>query len=433
MALTYSPGVRIIIGYRVDVENPPETYSSKPTEALQAAVRRMGKKWKPLAPRFIVAPGPGSSQVVIGVAVAKAPRSLDRAFQIGPNSAIAKTHYVTSACFQGLGVDDYSDDTAGILPAVKAAAADDAFAGMQMRSAPSGEPECWLLSDDGRKGSVVYGEALWKPGASYESDEVRTWAHEYDDGEGVRLIGIAYATVDAEHTIAELGQPGYDPARDEHQQRAKEAVAAVRAPAAPPRCSWYIVSDTGGSAVEPAAAVEEAAVPKKAPPLASTFSVRGFDECAEAFASLDDSSPIEEQQLDGVERVVSFDDLSVFPDPAPHHALLLQKSTLLPSALEEPNRLVSLVDAALLGVWNAKGTGRTTHGEGWGLVDLSFEREDPDEMESPVEVLLAVFEVCEGWAIWVGPGHRPEHLASVMGFSPFQSNAWKPCEVWIGE
>lgn len=188
MTIPYHPGIRIVIGYRAATEKPPQNYASEPTEALQKAVRKMGKKWKILASGLVVAPVFGTSEVVVGVSVAKTPRALERAFKIGPNTAISKTHYVTYGSLRGRSIDDFSDDIDGILDAVEKADKAKAFSNMGLKIDLNAELLCWLISDEGHKGALVFGEALWKRGRAYESDEVHTWSHEYDDDEGVRSV-----------------------------------------------------------------------------------------------------------------------------------------------------------------------------------------------------------------------------------------------------
>jgi hypothetical protein len=244
MSLAFSPGVRVVLGYAATARRPPERYTSDATLALQRAVASLGRDWKRHAPGFAVFPAAGSGRVVIGVASSRAPVTLDAPRALGPSEAISREHFVAHS---GLGsaaeVDRRGETltTDGILRALDAARDQPAIAEMGLRlDDREGEARSFLLSDDGRWGALVYGQALWRRGDLYEGGEVRTWSREYDDGEGVRLVGVARAEVHANAPLVAL-ESDDDPRCYEFERRTADAVRAVLETRAPR--GWFLVTD----------------------------------------------------------------------------------------------------------------------------------------------------------------------------------------------
>ena len=239
----YQPAVRVVLGYAATAKNPPEHYAAEATVALQKAVSALGRDWKRHAETFAVFPAAQSGRVVVGVASSRSPTVFDAPRTIAPNTAISAVHYVTGS---GMGsaaeVDRHGNEltTDGVLRALDAALEDPAIAAIGLEiDDRSAESQSFLLSDDGRSGALVFGQALWKRGDRYEGGSVRTWSYEYEDGEGVRLVGVAYAQVDANAPIVQLTGEGRE---WDFEATAKSAVREVIETNAP--WGWYLASES---------------------------------------------------------------------------------------------------------------------------------------------------------------------------------------------
>lgn len=439
MSLVYQPGARLVLGYAARAAHPPPTYASSATLALQKVVAARGKDWKKVAPMFVVAPGAGSGRVVIGLAMARVPQIFDAPRMLEPNGAISKEHCVAQAGFRSApDVDKYGNTQAdaGILPALGAGDPTLDALGLELED-PEGEPSWFLVSDDGRAAALVAGRVLWKRGAPYESDRVRTWSRDYADGEGVRLIGTSYAEVGAETPIVRV-----DASAEATHASVGEARKAVQALLdSPAWFGFYLVCDAEPGPYVPAA--PPAPEKKKAPPapraprLAKKFAPRPLAKVLEALGALA-GEPVRAQALDEgrFARAHAREDVSRSPDPAPHAALFELREAPAAGTLEDPQRLLrEAVPSDAIGTWNAGGKAKHGSGDGWAVLDVELVSEQEDEaFDSRVGAVIALFALKEGgWASVVWPGSRHEEVARLLGFDPWAHASWREHEVWLGE
>lgn len=233
------PAVRVVLGFAGTAQNPPSDITSEATLALRQAVAALGRDWQRHAESFAIFPAARSGRVVVGVASTRAPQHFDQPRTIQPNAAISATHYVTpSGPGHAAEVDRRGEQLAtdGILRALEACAVHPAIAALGLQlDENDGEFRRYVLSDDGREGALVFGQALWKRGDAYAGGAVQTWAHEYEDGEGVRLVGVAIAKVDGDTPLVELP---FDVLSGDFEAEARPQVKAVLDTSAP--FGWYL-------------------------------------------------------------------------------------------------------------------------------------------------------------------------------------------------
>lgn len=440
MPITHRPGARLVLGYAARAAQPPPTYASSATLALQAVVSARGKDWKKVAPTFVVAPAAGSGRVVVGLAMARVPQIFESARTLEPNGAIAREHCVAQAGIRGApDVDKYGNSTAdeGILPALAAGDPTLDALGLELED-PEGEPSWFLLSDDGRAASLVAGRVLWKRGAPYESDRVKTWSRDYPDGEGVRLIGVSYAEVNAGAPMVRFDASPL--AMSACLDGARQAVQALLDSVA--WFGFYLVCDAEPGPYVPAEPAEPERKKKtparpRAPRLAKSFAPRPLGRVLEALGALSEE-PVSVQVLDDARfaRAHARGDLSFSPDPPPHAALFEWREAPEPATLEDPQRLLrEAVPTGAIGTWNAGGTAKHSTGDGWAVLDVELVSEQEDEaFDSRVGVLIALFALKGGgWASALWPGSRPEEVARLLGFDPWAHASWRDREVWLGE
>ncbi len=435
-ALSYQPGVRLVLGFSGHAAHPPATYASPATTALQQVVAARGKDWKKVAPKFVVAPAAGSGRVVVGLAMARAPQLFDAPRQIEPRSAVAKKHFVVPTGFGGAPeVDKYGNTGAdeGILPALTTG--DPVLEALGLELDPhNGQARWFLLSDDGRPGAVVAGRILWKPGAVYQAGGVRTWSYDYGDGEGARLVGVPYAEVGDAAPICPIDHS--PPACSAHLESARAAVQALLP--APAADGWVLVAGAVpgpySPAAEPAAPIRVRRPRRRKAPLALAFSQRPLAAVLEALPS---GEPFRAQPLEGFFlRGYARADLLAPPEPAPHAALFELREAPSPSVLIAPDTLLrASAPLEAIGAWNARGTGRLAHGDGWSVLEVELVPEQEDAaFDERVGVIAAVFALEAGrWASLVWPGARHEEVAQILGFDPWNQSVWTKHEVWLGE
>lgn len=242
MQLQYTPAVRVVLGFAATAKNPPENYAADATIALQKAVASLGRDWKRHAETFAVFRAGASHRVVVGVASSRAPMALDAPRALQSNGAISAVHYVTDSGFgHAAEVDRRGEQltTDGILRALDAASNDPAIAALGLElDAHDGESDSYLLTDDGRWGALVYGQALWKRGDRYEGAAVRTWSIDYEDGEGVRVVGVPFAEVTANEPLVLLAN---DERRWDFEPNAQAQVREVLDTRA--SWGWFLVTE----------------------------------------------------------------------------------------------------------------------------------------------------------------------------------------------
>lgn len=442
MPIVYQPAVRIVLGYAATALRPPATYASRATVALQKAVASLGKDWKRVAPVFVVAPAARSGRVVVGLAMSRAPMAFDSPRMLYPNTAIAKEHYVTEASFgRAPDVDKHGNTRAdqGILDALAAGASDPALADLELAlDDRNAGPAHFLVSDDGRSGALVFGQALWRPGESYRSDTVRTWSRDYGGGEGVRVVGAAYCEVGLDAPLAAI-DASYA-ATSAHGDATRRAVRSLL----DTQAAWGFYLVSGDPPAGAAAEVEAPRVrpnPKRsprAPQLGASFTVRSFAKPLAALASLGEDAtalvPLA-ASVPGVARTYSHDDVDGAPDRPPYAVLYELDAAPESATLADPAKLVrSAFVSSATGAWNASAVGRWANGPDWIVADLELVPEQADDaVDERVRAILALFAIEEGWAAAVWPSMGHEQLATILGFDPWKSASWRDCEVWVGE
>lgn len=236
------PAVRVVLGFSGVAQHAPTHVSSDATLALQAAVAALGRDWKRHAEAFAIFPAGRSGRVVVGVASSRAPQHFDEPRMIAPNTAVSAVHAIApSGPGRAAEVDRRGEEltTDGVLRALEACAAHPAVAALGLTLDPHEDGECrrFVLSDDGREGALIFGQALWKRGDRYEGGAVQTWSHEYDDGEGARVVGVAIAKVDAATPIVELP---VDVLSGDFEAAARPQIKEVLDTSAP--FGWYLAA-----------------------------------------------------------------------------------------------------------------------------------------------------------------------------------------------
>ena len=236
------PAVRVVLGFSGAAQNPPADVSSDATRTLQQAVAALGRDWKRHAESFAIFSAGGSGRVVVGVASSRAPQRFDEPRMIAPNTTVSAVHFVVpSGPGHAAEVDRHGEQltTDGILRALEACKDHPTIAALGLTLDPHEDGECrrFVLSEDGREGALVFGQALWKRGDRYEGGAVQTWSHEYDDGEGARVVGVAIAKVDASTPLVELP---FDVLSGDFEAAARPQIKAVLDTSAP--FGWYLVA-----------------------------------------------------------------------------------------------------------------------------------------------------------------------------------------------
>lgn len=231
--------MRVVLGFSGTAQNPPAHVASEATFALQSAVAALGRDWKRHAESFAIFPAGRSGRVVVGVASSRAPQHFDAPRMLGPNTAVSAAHAITpSGPGYATEVDRHGNEltTDGVLRALEACGEHPAIVALGLTLDPhDGEHRRFVTTDDGREGALVFGQALWKRGDRYEGGAVQTWAHEYEDGEGARVVGVAIAKVDASTPLVELP---FDVLSGDFEAAARPQIKALLDTAAP--FGWYL-------------------------------------------------------------------------------------------------------------------------------------------------------------------------------------------------
>lgn len=395
--MNYQPGARILIGYSGTAANPPSTYTSDATVALQEAVRDLGKDWQRVSGVFVVAPAANSDKVVVGISLSRVPCIFPEPRRLGPKTAWTRAHYVTQAGWRAPDVGQYSPPAVnGILDAWNAASEDPRIASLGIELEKTDQPEYFLLSDDGRDAALVYGQVLWKLGATYEDETIRTWTYDYGDGEAARLIGVPYAEVNSDLPIVQI--EGDFITRSDFEKSAKEAVEVLLETPAP--WNWEMVCEQDPEDLEPVVPTDQSE-PASIPELSDSFSPRSFKRCSEVASTVGGGF---------LSQVDEGFDLSA----------------------EEVVRAAQSADPDAIDTWNARVSGSFAAGDEWAVADLSFVQEQAEDGDS-LDLILALFRVEEGWVVAVWPGFQNKKVASVLGFDPWPTSSWTECEFWFGE
>ena len=173
------------------------------------------------------------------------------------------------------------------------------------------------------------------------------------------------------------------------------------------------------------------------------FAPRSIARCLDAFRAIRPDDELRDQGArDGADNSWAFAALDASSDNPPVPSLYLVENPLSYSkkVMEDPKSLMGFANFQAIGTWNANGTGKWAHGEGWIALDveLTQEQAEDDDMlfDSPggnVAVIIALWKVDEGYACAVWGGYQHQSLTKIMGFNPWNDATWEHCRVSHGE
>ena len=173
------------------------------------------------------------------------------------------------------------------------------------------------------------------------------------------------------------------------------------------------------------------------------FAIRSIDECVSAFDALKPDDELRNQGArDGAEDSWAFRDLEQWPESPPVASVYRIKdpSSYSKKVWEDPRSLMGFAGFQAIGTWNANGSGKWAHGDGWAVLDVHLvqEQAEDDDMlfDSPggsVSLIFAIWRVEEGFACAVWNSHLHEAFTKVLGFNPWNEASWEHCTVWHGE
>jgi hypothetical protein len=89
-----------------------------------------------------------------------------------------------------------------------------------------------------------------------------------------------------------------------------------------------------------------------------------------------------------------------------------------------------------IGTWNARGTGRWVGGADWILAQVGLTQEQAGDEEASgdyVSLILAVWQLEDGWAAAVFRSDERELAMTLMGKAAWPEAGWQEEAVWYGE